>query len=685
MEITTTPKGTHYFLSNNKLFLMRNDNGAFTNKWMGIWDGENKLIDSYSYKIRIDDNEQDPYNHCEKMIYRAFESVHAYKIPGIIMQENTYLPQRKKVIVSVLTFKNTSPVKKVITINFVMNANHRNYGENWHDTQYKTIFEAFNSHVQVSSEKGDVLYGTRKQKNVVINFYPLSTYNEYDSEGNKQKNFTPGAYTVQFEINPRQTIEIPFFIAASKTGLKGTLVSFVDLQKNYAKERQELEKEQKNVLKKYSVKLEKGLEELTYWSHHTMNLLKHENALFAGLPWFTQYWARDTFWSYKGLLCAGDFEHAYKILNFFADKKGIPNQIKINKEKNYDSLDATTMYVNALINYVNYTGDVQFIKNNRELISTIDKWFDENHDNGYLKEANEKDKTWMDTLKRERGIEIQALYAQSCKNMALLLKMLKSEKAEQYEKKYEEIKQKIHDYWIGEYYKDTETSKSLTPNQLVPLILNLIPKENEKKIIDKMILPEMLCEKGLRTLSKNDSEYFAEAYHKGKVWGLTTNWLITALLKQNNLGKATEILEKTRNNLEEHALGCLSETFNPETLTPTDASCQLWSASLILSGIDEELFGIKPELTKKQVTLTPCTVNGKIERHNKKIGNVLMDVMIEGSEKKQKIRVYFNKKPEFKIKLEFKQKQPITLEINGEKNESYEFMPKLENEIKIVF
>ena len=133
---------------------MRNDNGAFTNKWMGFWEGDRKLIDSYNYRIKVNDEEYELYDHCKNTLYKGYESAHYYELPGLQVQENAFIPLNKKVLISVLTFKNNTPAKKVVTINLGVNANTRNSGENWHDTQYKTTFEAYSAHVQVSSGKG---------------------------------------------------------------------------------------------------------------------------------------------------------------------------------------------------------------------------------------------------------------------------------------------------------------------------------------------------------------------------------------------------------------------------------------------------------------------------------------------------------------------------------------------------
>ena len=89
-------------------------------------------------------------------------------------------------------------------------------------------------------------------------------------------------------------------------------------------------------------------------------------AVIAGYHWF-EPWGRDTFISLPGLmLVTGRYSDAKDILqnfiqycksglipNFISDKSGIPV---------YNTVDGTLWYVNAVLQYVKYTGDFGFVK-----------------------------------------------------------------------------------------------------------------------------------------------------------------------------------------------------------------------------------------------------------------------------------------------------------------------------------
>ena len=160
-------------------------------------------------------------------------------------------------------------------------------------------------------------------------------------------------------------------------------------------------------------------------------------AVIAGYHWF-EPWGRDTFISLPGLmLVTGKYSDAKDILrtfiqycksglipNFIADKSGIPV---------YDTVDATLWYVNAVLQYVKYTGDFGFVKD--ELWERLQDIV-ENHQRGTLFGIRVDDDgllthgprlTWMDasvgndviTPRTGKAVEIQALWYNTLRTMEM--------------------------------------------------------------------------------------------------------------------------------------------------------------------------------------------------------------------------------------------------------------------------
>ena len=161
-------------------------------------------------------------------------------------------------------------------------------------------------------------------------------------------------------------------------------------------------------------------------------------SVIAGYFWF-ESWGRDTFISLPGLmLVTGRFDDAkFVLLNFirYCRRGLIPNIILDRSgQPLYNTVDATLWYVNAVFQYLKYTGDFQFVKDQLwETLQSIVK----NHEAGTEFEirldsdgllSHGERLTWMDayadqkavTPREGKAVEIQALWYNSLKIMKLL-------------------------------------------------------------------------------------------------------------------------------------------------------------------------------------------------------------------------------------------------------------------------
>ena len=153
------------------------------------------------------------------------------------------------------------------------------------------------------------------------------------------------------------------------------------------------------------------------------------DGIYAGLPWFNEYWGRDEFISFPGaILVSGQSETGKKILKSFAEYQDkdktskyfgrVPNIVNPSKI-DYHTTDGTPRFVIELQNYVKYFADTSLI---RELypvvVNSIDgalkNWVDAK---GYL--LHEDNETWMDARdanlvsyspRGTRANDIQALW-----------------------------------------------------------------------------------------------------------------------------------------------------------------------------------------------------------------------------------------------------------------------------------
>ncbi len=362
-------------------------------------------------------------------------------------------------------------------------------------------------------------------------------------------------------------------------------------------------------------------------------------SLVAGYHWFEQ-WGRDAFISMPGLmLTTGRFEDAKKILMVFAKNSSrglIPNFIcETTGKPSYNTVDATLWYVNAVLQYLKYTGDFRFI---RDQLWTILKAIIDYHEKGtefgihlYNDDllAHGAQLTWMDavvdgravTPRAGKAVEIQALWYNALRTMKLLADRFgENSLAEKYDSMAEATKESFNmKFWNAERHclfdvlSDSVCDDSLRPNQLIAISMDFSVLDSDKveRVVD-IVQRELLTPFGLRTLSREDPHYRGAylgdrrsrdlSYHNGTVWPWLFGPFITAFLKAK--GYTNDRIEYAQNRfllplltqqIYEAGLGTLSEVFDAEPPhLPRGCVSQAWSVAEPLRAYLEDCLQIRP-------------------------------------------------------------------------------------------
>ena len=217
----------------------------------------------------------------------------------------------------------------------------------------------------------------------------------------------------------------------------GTEEECISLYEEFKENHQELIKQRKdrinslvteyNPIQSNLPELDKSLD----WITITMDELitrQQGNGIYAGLPWFNEYWGRDMFISMPGAcLVTGQFEVAKKILKDFATLQDtdpssetygrIPNRANLEGIL-YNTTDGTPRFVIQAYELAQYSGDTEFLADlypaiKMSIDASIANYTDEK---GYLTHADAD--TWMDVKRNgipgsprgNRANDIQALW-----------------------------------------------------------------------------------------------------------------------------------------------------------------------------------------------------------------------------------------------------------------------------------
>jgi predicted glycogen debranching enzyme len=362
--------------------------------------------------------------------------------------------------------------------------------------------------------------------------------------------------------------------------------------------------------------------------------------VIAGYHWFEE-WGRDTFVSLPGLvLMMGRFDDARRIFLAFQRqmKDGlIPNFIPDEGEPvAYNSADATLWLVNAVLQYLKYTGDFEFVQT--QLFETL-KMIVENHARGTTPGIHVDSDglllhgpqlTWIDAVvdgqpvnpRAGKAVEIQALWYNALRIVELLAKKFgQPSEANEYAMMAERAKMSFTEkFWNAEknclfdVVDQNGRDGSFRPNQILAVALDfgMLGDVKNEQIVDS-VLHELLTPFGLRSLARNDPRYVGvysgdrrsrdKAYHNGTVWPWLLGPFVTAFLKV----KGHSALRRDyvmKNILEpffakhvlEAKLGTASEVCDGDPPhAPKGCILQAWSVAEPLRAYVEDVLYVRPK------------------------------------------------------------------------------------------
>lgn len=288
-------------------------------------------------------------------------------------------------------------------------------------------------------------------------------------------------------------------------------------------------------------------DELITWQHGGWGI-------YAGLPWFTDFWGRDLFITMPGaVLCTGQFETAKNILESFAKFQDmnpksetygrVPNRLNLEGIM-YNTTDGTPRFVMQILEYVKYTGDVDFLKRVYENVkvatnASIEKYTD---DKGYLTHADAD--TWMDAKRQSvkpcsprgnRAVDIQALWYKQLTSAAEIADLMgKKKDAKQWravaEKLWNNFKVDFVNAGTGKIYDhlnaDNTPDMQLRPNTIYSH--DMIDDLNVKMQDTRNVWEHLVYPWGIGSLDQMDDQFHPyheqwhryhkdDAYHNGTV------------------------------------------------------------------------------------------------------------------------------------------------------------------------
>jgi predicted glycogen debranching enzyme len=343
----------------------------------------------------------------------------------------------------------------------------------------------------------------------------------------------------------------------------------------------------------------------------------------------------------------GRYEDAKQILQTFSQycRDGlVPNAFPDNPQQTpgYNTVDATLWFVNAVRQYLKYTGDFESVQ--RALWPTLQSII-EHHVNGTMFGihvdsdgllAHGAQLTWMDaapdnkpvTPRAGKAVEIQALWYNALKTMQFLAHRFDQRtRAELYEEMAEKARTSFTEkFWnrqnncLFDIVTTSGADASIRPNQIIATYLDFNVLDNVKaELIVETASRQLVTPFGLRTLSPQDARYIGRysgdrwhrdnAYHNGTVWPWLIGPFVTSFLKLRSYDPhwrsiAFQNFLKPLFTVELHraGLGSLSEVFDGDAPHESRGCiAQAWSVAEPLRAYFEDVLLKRPPFEQKMV------------------------------------------------------------------------------------
>jgi len=346
-------------------------------------------------------------------------------------------------------------------------------------------------------------------------------------------------------------------------------------------------------------------------------------SIIAGYPWFGD-WGRDTMIALPGLtLATGRPEVAAQILRTYGpyvDQGMIPNRFPgAGETPEYNTVDATLWYVEAIRAYVDATGDTALLDDLWPVLTDIV----DGHERGTrygigvdsgdgLLRAGEPgvQLTWMDakvgdwvvTPRIGKPVEINALWYNALRSLGEWADPIGrsgtpyAERAEQvaahFDRFWDDDRGYCHDVIDGPEGADSR----LRPNQIFAVSLPHSPLSapRQKAVVDACAA-HLYTPLGLRSLAPDHPDYEGRyaggrterdgAYHQGTVWSWLVGPFVRAHLRvYDDPEAARTLLAPLRRHLADHGLGSVSEVFDGDPpFTPGGTPAQAWGVAQLLA------------------------------------------------------------------------------------------------------
>lgn len=305
----------------------------------------------------------------------------------------------------------------------------------------------------------------------------------------------------------------------------------------------------------------------------------------------------------------------------------------------YGTIDATPLFLNLVADYLDWTGDVEFI---RTLLPTVKAAFDwittygDRDGDGFVEYQSEAEggianhgwKDSGDSVMHKDGqlatgsialCEVQGYVYRAYQKWAVLYDQLADHRASQ---ACQAVADKLRTQFIRDFWMEEEGAIALAldgqKRQVEPISSNMgqvlwsgiLPDDLANRVINRLLREDINSGYGIRTLSAQAKAYNPISYHNGSIWPHDNSIIIAGMAHYGRYDAVAQVTEGLLRASQGFALWRLPELYGGLSTAqvrhpipyPVSCSPQAWAAATPLLVL-QSMLRLKPNVPRGVVHL----------------------------------------------------------------------------------
>ena len=347
-------------------------------------------------------------------------------------------------------------------------------------------------------------------------------------------------------------------------------------------------------------------------------------------PGYGWFFGRDSLWTSFAVNSYGDFELTRQALEFLIQRQRADGKIMHEFSQTadlvdwkatpyfYAAADSSPLFVMAMEDYVNASGDVAFLTRHWDAVKRAYAFTRAHDSDGDGIYENTEGTGWVESwppAMPHQEVYLAALDQQSADAISRLAALVNDPLAATARAKAVDIRAKL----AAEYYDRSDSFYAFSRNAdgsldhtatiyaAVAWWTSRLGLPHPEAMLSRWASPEFSTDWGTRDISERTTFYDPISYHQGSVWPLFTGWVSLAEYRAGRPLSGYAHLMHNANLTWTQDPGSVTELLSGAFFQPLgrSSSHQVWSSAMVLTPALRGLFGLDWDVLHRTLRVAP--------------------------------------------------------------------------------